>query len=443
MQTVKEKTTAAKSTETVKRVRPLLKQMYRNAHEAKEKGQPIAYCMGLSMLDEVLRAMDIVPIFTEHYAGLCAAKRASGRFLEESDVEGFSNVICGYARNGLGFDSLRHKLGEIPPDSPDGGMPMPDVLLPSSRGCDTSLKWFQALGRYLDAPVYNIEELWPPKDANIREIKDRYVKYGVKELEGLVAFLEKHTGKKMDWDRLESAIAITDETLHLWWEVLQLRKAVPCPMPTQDHANAMVPQGFFLGTQEALDFYRDLYNEVKHRVDNKIGAIPEEKYRIMWGIGLPPWHTLSIFNYFESHGAVGTVEGFYRIGSPGIASPKQFDIPSGISPLEHIAQRYFHTYSFNHEKAQAGCGEPIAQYLLDYIDEYKVDGYVEHMSTSCRLWSLGQLHYSNVVREYRKDLPFMTWSSDIIDLSTFNETEVKAQIDAFIEVLDTNKRRKA
>jgi benzoyl-CoA reductase/2-hydroxyglutaryl-CoA dehydratase subunit BcrC/BadD/HgdB len=442
MQEVKEKTTATKSTETVKKVRPLLKQMYRKAHEAKEGGRPIAYCMGLSMCDEILKAMDIVPIFPEHYAGLCSAKRANKRFLEESDGEGFSNVICGYARNGLGFDSLRYKLGEIPPDSPDGGMPSPDILLPSSRGCDTSLKWFQALGRYLDAPIYNIEVLWPPKDADIKSIKERYIRYAVKELEGLVAFLERHTGEKLDWDQLESVIAIADETLHFWWEVSQLRKAVPCPMPSEDHANAMVPQGFFLGTQEALDFHKELYSEVKYRVDNKIGVIPEEKYRLMWGIGLPPWHSLNIFNYFESHGAVGVIEGFYRIGSPGIASPKLFDIPTGISPLEHIARRYFGMWSFNHAQAQKDCGEPIAQYMLDWIDDYQIDGYVEHMSTSCRLWSLGQLHYSNVVRRYRKDLPFLMWSSDMVDLGTFSEADVKTQIDAFIEVLNTHKTAK-
>lgn len=438
MEAQKEKTTAIKSTEAAKKIRPLTRWMYRSAHEAKEKGQCVAYCMSLSMTDEIIRAMDIVPIWTEHYAGLCAAKRASERFAEQSDGEGFSNAICGYARNGLGFDIMRYKLGETPPDSPDGGMARPDVLIASSRGCDTSIKWFQALGRYLDVSIYNIEVLWPPKDANIKEVKERYVRYMVKELEELVTFLERQTNKKMDWERLESIIAVADETQHLWWEVSQLRKAIPCPMPTEDHANSMVPFTFLLGTQEALEFYRELYNEVKNRVDNKIGAIPEEKYRLMWGIGLPPWHTLRIFNHFESHGAVGVREYFYRAWE----SPNMLDIPTGIHPLEHIVRRNMDSNTFNYERAKVRCGEPVAQYLLDWIDEYKIDGYVEHMSTSCRLWSVGQLHYANIIRENLKDFPILIWSSDMIDIHTFNEAQVKAQIDAFVDVMESYKRRK-
>jgi benzoyl-CoA reductase/2-hydroxyglutaryl-CoA dehydratase subunit BcrC/BadD/HgdB len=158
----------------------------------------------------------------------------------------------------------------------------------------------------------------------------------------------------------------------------------------------------------------------------------------MWGIGLPPWHTLKIFNHFENHGAVGVVEYFYRAWE----SPKMFDIPTGLHPLEHIARRYLDSWTFNHEKAKAGCGEPIAQCLLDWIDAYKIDKYVEHMSASCRLWSVGQLHYANIIRDYRKDLPILVWSSDMIDIRTFNEAQVKAQVDAFVEVMESHKRRR-
>jgi hypothetical protein len=30
----------------------------------------------------------------------------------------------------------------------------------------------------------------------------------------------------------------------------------------------------------------------------------KSKYRLLWGSGLPPWHTMNIFNYFEGLGAV-------------------------------------------------------------------------------------------------------------------------------------------
>ena len=62
-------------------------------------------------------------------------------------------MLCSYARIGLGFDSLRKELGGIPDNSPDGGMPMPDMMLGSSAICDPRFKWYQATGRYLNVPT--------------------------------------------------------------------------------------------------------------------------------------------------------------------------------------------------------------------------------------------------------------------------------------------------
>jgi benzoyl-CoA reductase/2-hydroxyglutaryl-CoA dehydratase subunit BcrC/BadD/HgdB len=69
--------------------------------------------MVASQYDEIIRAMDVVPLPTENYAGLCAAKRDMDRFLLKAEEDGYSQVLCSYARIGLGFDSLRKELGGI------------------------------------------------------------------------------------------------------------------------------------------------------------------------------------------------------------------------------------------------------------------------------------------------------------------------------------------
>ena len=74
MEGPREKTTAHKSTETSKRVRLMVKDLARKAHEARAKGDPIAYMFISSAYDDVLRAMDIVTVGTENYAGLCAGQ---------------------------------------------------------------------------------------------------------------------------------------------------------------------------------------------------------------------------------------------------------------------------------------------------------------------------------------------------------------------------------
>ena len=68
------KTTAVKGTESARKVRAMVKNIYRGANEAKAQGKKVAYFMVASQYDEILRAMDVVPIPTENYAGLCAAR---------------------------------------------------------------------------------------------------------------------------------------------------------------------------------------------------------------------------------------------------------------------------------------------------------------------------------------------------------------------------------
>jgi len=427
-QAQREKTTATKATETVKKVRNMVRAMYHGAAEAKANGHYVAYTMVASQYDEILRAMDIVPIWTENYAGLCAAKRDAGRFIERSENEGYANVICGYVRIGLGFDAMRKELGEVPPDSPDGGMVMPDLILGSSYFCDPRYKWYQALGRYMDVPTYSIDVVAPPVTADINEVAGYYVAYQHEQLKGLTNFLEESTGTKLDHDRLWEVIKLSDQALQIWYEIDQLRKAVPSPMPSEDHYNAMVPYSMNCGTLEALEFYQELHAEVKNRVASKIGVIPAEEYRILMGRGLPPWHTMWIFNYFETLGAVFVIENAYRLWDP-VQVPKHVK-----EPLEYIAWRSFLRNIQRYDKAKQRSGSPVLERILEYIDDYKIDGVVFFATRSCRATTIGQLHMKKMLRRYT-DIPNTQLVSDMVDIRDHSDVEWKTQIDAFLETV--------
>lgn len=422
------KTTAVKGTNTARKVRSLVKNIYQSAHEAKAAGKKVAYMMVSSQYDEILRAMDIVPLPTENYAGLCAAKREMDRFLLKAESDGYSQVLCSYARIGLGFDSLRKEAGGIPENSPDGGMALPDMMLGSSAVCDPRFKWFQATRRFLDIPTYSIDVAWPPGDASIRDIRDHYVRYQTEQFRGLITFLESQTGKKLDPERLWEAIRLSDKAWRLWYDVDRLRVAVPCPMPAQDHFSIMTAAYYYSGTQVAVDFYQGLYDEVKEKVENKIGVIPDEKYRILYGGGLPPWHTLWIFNYFESFGAVFVIENVYRSYDP-------VEVPGHVKdPVEYMAWRSFLRLSKRHEQAQAGSGHPFVEQLLEKIRDYQIDGVVFHACRSCRATTVGQIHMKNLLGQYT-DIPMMQLVSDMVDLRDYSEAQWKAQIGAFLESL--------
>ena len=409
--------------------------------QAKEEGKTVAYSFISGLHDEILRAMDIVPAWTENYAGICAAKRDATRFLVKAESENFSRSLCTYATCGIGFDIWREELGEMPPDPPWGGQVKPDILLGQGQMlCDPRYKWYQALQHYMDVPMHVINLPFPAYEENItvEEVQDYYIKYSIEELKALISFLEKQTGKKMDWDKLSELIELSDRTWTLIGDVYDLRRAIPCPMDTGDAMNTMVPTVYMMGTQAAYDFYKELYDELKYKIDNKIGVVEEEKYRLLWGGGLPPWFALADFNYFNSKGAVFAAEVTYRIVEP----IEKLGLPKTNDPLEHLAWRWLKYWTYWYDKARKRPGSyPDVERLIEYIEDYKIDGIIMHTAFSCRSWHVGLLWQLDLLEKVYGDIPSLVLESDIVDASSYSEVDTHNRIDTFIETLEAAKNK--
>jgi len=391
--------------------------------------------------DEIIRAMDIVPAWTENFAGICGAKHDTQRFLERAQGDNFSRSLCTYALCGIGFDIWREELGDMPPDAPWGGQPRPDVMLGSGQVlCDPRIKWYQAAQHYApDVPIYNVGLPLPPYDANLdhHQVENYYIKYYVEQLKGLIEFLEKKTNRKMDWDRLSEVVDLSEQIWDIIWKAYELRRAIPTPMGTGDAMNTMVPIVFHMGTQLAHDFFKDLYDELKQKVDNGIGAIPDEKHRLIWGGGLPPWFALTDFNYFKSKGAVFPVEVTYRV----VETIKNLDLPDVNDPLERIAWRWFNFWTHWYDKARERAGStPEVERLIQYIEDYKIDGIVMHEAFSCRSWHVGLRWQLNQLKKIYRDIPSLVLQSDMVDISSYSELDTHNRIDALIETLEAVKK---
>lgn len=411
--------------------------------KAKEEGKKVAYAFIMDGHDEIMRAMDIVPAWGESFSGICAAKRDADAFLQKAEAENFSRSLCTYATCNLGFDILREELnGETPPGAPWGGMGRPDMILGSAQQlCDPRFKWPQATRHYLqDVPVFVGGMYYPPWDPTIDHHKQEkvYVKYMTEELHECVKFCERVVGKKMDWDRLEALVDLADRTWELLIDTYELRKATPTPMDTGDAMNTMVPITFNLATQEAYDFYKELYDELKAKNERKQGVVDDERYRLVWGAGLPSWFALADFQYFNSRGAVFPAETTYRVAEKAA----RLDLPKTNDPLEHIAWRLVRYYTHWYDAARKRPGSlPAVERIIEYIEDYKCDGVVFHSAFSCRSWHAGIMLQAEVLRHIYRDLPILIMEGDIVDISSYNETDTRNRIDAFIESLETAKGR--
>ena len=86
-------------------------------------------------------------------------------------------------------------------------------------------------------------------------------------------------------------------------------------------------------------------------------------------------------------------------------------------------------------------GVPEVEQLIRLIDDYRIDGALMHRVFSCRTTHVGQINILKVLKKYR-DIPSIILESDIIDVRSYSEAEVKMRIDAFVELMAEYKKSK-
>lgn len=416
-------------------LRAKVNETYLKSAEAIKAGKPAVWAMlNFYFGDPILKAMDVEVVYPENYGAVLAATGIAQHYLDQCDADGFPTHLCGYSRTSLGYTSrmMKDLKGEIPPEAPFGGMPKPIFLLASSAICDARYKWFQALGRYMDVPVWTLEAPAPGnKEFFIEGSYERMVKLGVKHLKDFVAFVERMLGRKMDWDKLDKTANLMIEINRVWYETNELRKAKPCPMHSRDFWSAMPAALFLAGNlEDSLQLYKNAYQEVKERVEKGIGAIPEEKYRLVFA-ELPPWHSLGLFDKLAERGWNFVVESF------GYRPPIPLDLSRVNDPLERITRfglQFFAGY-YEDARKQNILGGAFAYPYLKYAREWKCDGALLHPLISCRSASTHLPYVSHILMEKLK-VPSLSVEGDIVDLRMFDPDDVLARAEPFEETME-------
>jgi benzoyl-CoA reductase/2-hydroxyglutaryl-CoA dehydratase subunit BcrC/BadD/HgdB len=233
----------------------------------------------------------------------------------------------------------------------------------------------------------------------------------------------------------------SQEAIKYWYQVLELRKAVPCPMGSEDYFTAIIPFLYLAGEPEAVDFYKALYEEIKDRVDRAIGVIPEEKYRFVW-LGIPPWFNLGLFNYLQKLGAMVCIESTYYVGEP-----VELDL---TDPVEGWVERTWKTGKIKHKNGSEVnpdvCNPGVfnpgvgGELIKRWISEYHLDGAIAHRTRSCRATSMGQLQVKNKLAEI--GVPLLIFESDMVDPRAWSDAQIKKQFEEFLEIVDTHKKNR-
>jgi benzoyl-CoA reductase/2-hydroxyglutaryl-CoA dehydratase subunit BcrC/BadD/HgdB len=391
--------------ESLKQLKQINIDYYGGAHMANQNGKFIAYVNAFTPV-ELLYAMDVIPIYPENHAVILGARKMSAETAAAAEAMGYSMDLCSYARCDLG--SIKTGL------SPTWGLPKPDLLLISNSQCGTLTKWFEVLSRYYHVPMVLIDV--PHSGHGEKDpAGETYVRA---QLDDLVNVLERITGKPLDWDRLRQTIRLSTEASKLWSRVLEIGMTRPAPMTVFDQFISMAPIVAQRGTQVAVDFYRDLLQELEQRAQAGIGAIEDERYRLFWD-NLPIWPELRrLSEFLEGHKAA-LVTSLYTWAWARLAVGE-------TDPLHDWTLQYLYTANLHLDRR-------IEEYT-EIAEKYNLSGFVYHSNRSCKFVSQDIPALRAAVTE-RTGVPGVIIEADHNDPRLYSVDSLESQIGSFLELL--------
>jgi benzoyl-CoA reductase/2-hydroxyglutaryl-CoA dehydratase subunit BcrC/BadD/HgdB len=290
------------------------------------------------------------------------------------------------------------------------------MLVCCNNICGTVMKWYEVQARFFKVPLFILDT--PVCHTGYSEEAKRYVKGQINEY---IAFLEKACGKRFDYDRIQEVGRLSVQGQRLWQKVLDTAMNRPAPLSAFDAFIHLALIVTLRGTQQVVDYYKMLLAEMQQRVAQGIGAVPNEKYRLLWD-NIPVWFRMKwLSEKFASQGACLVADTYTS---------------SWCGALRYVDENDFlGTMAECHARIYLNIGvDEMARQVMEMADKYDVDGIVMHSNRSCKPYSFGQYDIQRIIRE-QKGIPTLMIEADMVDERSFSEGQIETRIDAFIEVL--------
>ncbi|MFH2128451.1 MAG: 2-hydroxyacyl-CoA dehydratase [Pseudomonadota bacterium] len=358
---------------------------------------------------ELLRAFDFYTIYPENHGALCGAQKMGPELCAAAEEEGYSPDLCSYARVDLGhFFSGK---------TPAGKLPKPDILFCSNNICQTVVYWYKVLAHRLGIPLLMFDTPF-----NYGEITEANIAYMKDQILEMIPVLEKASGKAFNMERFLRLAELSKSTSQLWGQCLETMQARPAPMTIFDAFVHLAPVVSLRGLPVARNYYEILLAELEERVRRGIGAITNEKKRLMWD-NIAVWYKVRDFSELFAARGMNFVAATYT--NAWAETIQHLDMSH---PWESLTKTYSLVILNNNLEHRLGLMEKM-------VREYAVDGLVVHSARSCKPYSLGQYDLKRLLSQ-RLGIPAVVIEADITDYRFFSEEQALTRLEAFFESLE-------
>jgi len=394
------------------RMKEIMTSYYIDAKTAEQTGKKVAWITSGGPVEPLI-AMDIIPVYPENHGAMIGSSKMGVDLCLKAEEMGYSSDLCSYARSDIGCAPVS--------GGPIGGLPKPDMLVCCNNICGTVLKWYEVQARYFNIPLFILDT--PFTHVGFSAEAKNYVKRQILEY---IGFLENATGKKFDHDRMREVGKLSLEGQRLWQAVLDMAVNRPSPLSAFDAFFHLALIVTLRGTQQTVDYYKLLLDEMQERVSQKIGAVANEQYRLLWD-NLPIWYRMKwLSDKFAAENACLVADTYTTAWCGSMKYIREDDF------LDTMAEGYSRIY------LNIGVDQ-MADQVIAMAEKYAVDGIVMHSNRSCKPYSFGQYDIQRIVAE-KTGIPTLMIEADMVDARNFSEGQVETRIEAFIEVLKGKRR---
>jgi benzoyl-CoA reductase subunit B len=410
---------------------------------AKEEGRKVVWYNG-TYIPPMFQTMDVRWVHGEAWSAYLAAKHGELPAQKAGEDRGYVRELCSYARTHIGsalmdVRAAHERLVVDPTDERAltmSKLPPPDMLVNAYPYCSSGQQWDEQIYRLFGkkVPIFNlsIPLLWGGRpDAGYLRGKewDERVKYVSMQLRALASFLEEHTGRKFEWDRLSEIMSYIKTAAQLRLEAMDVCTVKPSPASYFDWIVSIAHVNFLPGTQRIVDYFQLVKDEIQQRAARGEGAVPQEKYRVFFD-GMMNWNKIGWLAEKFAAADTAVVAGRYTHMS-------FWQLPEAIDladPVPGMAQNYLACP--NNSSAPFMIGE------IDRLcDKFDLDGVVLHASRTCRGMTNAQFQIADSARRHgRKSMIF---EGDVVDESFYKDEMLNTRLEAMVEAMDARKRQSA
>jgi benzoyl-CoA reductase/2-hydroxyglutaryl-CoA dehydratase subunit BcrC/BadD/HgdB len=255
---------------------------------------------------------------------------------------------------------------------------------------------------------------------------DHTVAYWKKQHEELIAFLEQHSGKKMDYGRLKEAVDLSYRATRLSLEIDGFSDMVPTPMSSEAAFGPFLACRQFGGHPKAVEYLEALLEELKERVANGVQAANPERFRYIFDVSCPYFDMGLLTLAQQKYGAVVVADHIARWRGTG----EWFTDPD--DPVGNLANKQ--QFNLGNENYQPGA--EWRDQVLELAPKTKADAAIFWNNIGCRtgasMWRILKENLDKV------GVPSLTIDCDILDPTYAPRPVIEEQMDRFFEMVENS-----